>query len=211
MAQDNNCDYFFKLLLLGDSGVGKSSLITRFVENSFIEVHNYSIGLDFKIKTIDVNGKSVRLQVWDTAGQERFRTITSSYYRGSRGIIVVYAVDDVASFEHIKDWLDEIFRYLREDEIEVLIVANKCDLHDRKVDTKIARAYAEERHLNFYETSAKSAANVDRVFQDLTMKILSKKRDDDLNILPAGSYSSKSVIEFRSQIEEEDESSNCKC
>lgn len=172
---DTDCDHFFKILLLGDSGVGKSSLITRFVDDQFLEAHNYSIGLDFKIKTVDVEGKRVRLQVWDTAGQERFRTITSSYYRGSRGIVVVFGMDDQPSFEHIKDWLEEIFRYLSHEEVKVFIVGNKADLTNRKVDARIAKNFAESYKLSFYETSAKTSENVDKIFLDITKEILARR------------------------------------
>ena len=104
-------DYLFKLLLIGDSGVGKSCLLLRFADDTYTESYISTIGVDFKIRTIELEGKTVKLQIWDTAGQERFRTITSSYYRGAHGIIVVYDVTDESTFANVKQWLQEIERY----------------------------------------------------------------------------------------------------
>eukprot|EP00397_Hematodinium_sp_SG-2012_P055492 GEMP01067782.1.p1 GENE.GEMP01067782.1~~GEMP01067782.1.p1 ORF type:complete len:243 (+),score=21.20 GEMP01067782.1:73-801(+) len=104
-------DYLFKLLLIGDSGVGKSCLLLRFADNTYTESYISTIGVDFKIRTIEQEGKVVKLQIWDTAGQERFRTITSSYYRGAHGIIIVYDVTDRESFNNVKHWIEQIGRY----------------------------------------------------------------------------------------------------
>lgn len=122
----------FKLLLIGDSGVGKSCLLLRFADDTYTESYISTIGVDFKIRTIDLDGKTIKLQIWDTAGQERFRTITSSYYRGAHGIIVVYDCTDQDTFNNVKQWLEEIDRYAC-DNVNKLLVGNKCDLHTKKV------------------------------------------------------------------------------
>lgn len=100
-------DYLFKLLLIGDSGVGKSCMLLRFADDSYTESYISTIGVDFKIRTIEIEGKTVKLQIWDTAGQERFRTITSSYYRGAHGIIITYDTTDLETYKHVPYWLKE--------------------------------------------------------------------------------------------------------
>ncbi|KAK1267103.1 Ras-related protein RIC1 [Acorus gramineus] len=148
-------DYLFKLLLIGDSGVGKSCLLLRFADDSYIESYISTIGVDF----------------WDTAGQERFRTITSSYYRGAHGIIVVYDVTDQESFNNVKQWLSEIDRYASES-VNKLLVGNKSDLAaNRAVSYETAKAFADEIGIPFLETSAKDATNVEQAFMTMAAEI----------------------------------------
>ena len=157
-------DHLFKLLLIGDSGVGKSCLLLRFADDTYTESYISTIGVDFKIRTIEIGGKSIKLQIWDTAGQERFRTITSSYYRGAHGIIVVYDVTDQASFSNVKQWLQEIDRYACEN-VNKLLVGNKCDLTTKKVvDYNTAKEFADGLGIPFLETSAKNSTNVEQAF-----------------------------------------------
>ncbi|KAH8849557.1 Ras-related protein [Schistosoma japonicum] len=164
-------DYLFKLLLIGDSGVGKSCLLIRFADESFSETYISTIGVDFKIRTIDLDGKVVKLQIWDTAGQERFRTITSSYYRGAQGIIIVYDVTDKTSFINVKSWLQEIEHYANST-VNRLLVGNKCDLpKSRAVDTVDAMNFAKEHQMPFLETSAKEAINVEDAFMEMARQI----------------------------------------
>uniref|UniRef100_A0A8C2KLD7 RAB1A, member RAS oncogene family b n=1 Tax=Cyprinus carpio TaxID=7962 RepID=A0A8C2KLD7_CYPCA len=156
-------DYLFKLLLIGDSGVGKSCLLLRFADDTYTESYISTIGVDFKIRTIELDGKTIKLQIWDTAGQERFRTITSSYYRGAHGIIVVYDVTDQESFNNVKQWLQEIDRYASEN-VNKLLVGNKCDLTTKKVvDYTTAKVIF-----------AKNATNVEQAFMTMAAEI--KKR-----------------------------------
>lgn len=164
-------DYLFKLLLIGDSGVGKSCLLLRFADDTYTESYISTIGVDFKIRTIELEGKTVKLQIWDTAGQERFRTITSSYYRGAHGIIVVYDVTDEATFTNVKQWLQEIERYACEG-VNKLLVGNKADLTGSKVvDYEAAKQFADQLNIPFLETSAKDATNVEQAFLTMAKQI----------------------------------------
>jgi len=164
-------DYLFKLLLIGDSGVGKSCLLLRFADNTYTDSYISTIGVDFKIRTLDIDGKTVKLQIWDTAGQERFRTITSSYYRGAHGIIVVYDVTDKVSFNNVKQWLGEIDRYACQS-VNKLLVGNKADLVEKKVvEYNEAKEFADSLGISFLETSAKSAHNVEEAFLTMTRQI----------------------------------------
>ncbi|KAJ2665561.1 ras GTPase [Coemansia sp. RSA 1200] len=164
-------DYLFKLLLIGDSGVGKSCLLLRFADDTYTESYISTIGVDFKIRTIELDGKTVKLQIWDTAGQERFRTITSSYYRGAHGIIVVYDVTDGETFSNVKQWLQEIDRYASEG-VNKLLVGNKSDLEDkRKVDVTEAKDFADSLSISFLETSAKDSTNVEKAFMTMASQI----------------------------------------
>uniref|UniRef100_A0A0K8SQM5 Ras-related protein Rab-1A n=1 Tax=Lygus hesperus TaxID=30085 RepID=A0A0K8SQM5_LYGHE len=167
-------DYLFKLLLIGDSGVGKSCLLLRFADDTYSESYISTIGVDFKIRTVNLDGKTIKLQIWDTAGQERFRTITSSYYRGAHGIIVVYDCTDQESFSNLKQWLEEIDRYAS-DGVNKLLVGNKSDLTAKKVvDYATAKEFADHLKIPFIETSAKSAANVEQAFMTMAAEIRSR-------------------------------------
>jgi len=167
-------DFLFKLLLIGDSGVGKSCLLLRFADDTYTESYISTIGVDFKIRTIELDGKTIKLQIWDTAGQERFRTITSSYYRGAHGIIVVYDVTDMESFNNVKTWLNEIDKYAT-DKVNKLLVGNKCDLVVKKVvDYQTAKDFADQLEIPFLETSAKNSTNVEQAFMTMSAEI--KKR-----------------------------------
>uniref|UniRef100_A0A3Q3VQL0 Ras-related protein Rab-13 n=1 Tax=Mola mola TaxID=94237 RepID=A0A3Q3VQL0_MOLML len=147
-------DYLFKLLLIGDSGVGKTCLLFRFSEDSFNTTFISTIGIDFKIRTIELEGKRVKLQIWDTAGQERFRTITTAYYRGAMGIMLVYDICNEKSFENIKNWIRNIEEHASSD-VEKMILGNKCDMTDRR---QVSKDRGEKVSLcsRFLETSAKS-------------------------------------------------------
>ena len=164
-------DYLFKLLLIGDSGVGKSCLLLRFADDNYTESYISTIGVDFKLRTIELDGSVIKLQIWDTAGQERFRTITSSYYRGAHGIIIAYDVTDATSFENVKNWAKEVERYAA-DGVDIMLVGTKSDLTSRKVvDFTTASEFARSRGWLFAETSAKSASNVEQTFLTLARQL----------------------------------------
>jgi len=169
-------DHLFKLLIIGDSGVGKSSLLVRFADNHFSGNYITTIGVDFKIRTIEIQGERVKLQIWDTAGQERFRTITSTYYRGTHGVIVVYDVTSGESFANVKRWLHEIDQNC--DVVNRILVGNKNDDPDRKVVlTEDARRFADQMGIELFETSAKDNINVEEMFRAVTKLVLKSKKD----------------------------------
>jgi Ras-related protein Rab-1A len=164
---DDTYDYLFKLLIIGNSGVGKSCMLTRFADKTFSASYISTIGVDFKISTFDLDGKRVKLQIWDTAGQERFRTITSSYYRGAHGILLVYDVTCRDSFDHIKDWLNEVDRYAGPN-VPKILVGNKIDLlGKREVEFDEGQEFAQRYDMPFLETSAKSSAQIHEAFMQM--------------------------------------------
>ncbi|XP_051981483.1 ras-related protein Rab-35-like [Xyrauchen texanus] len=174
MARDY--DYLFKLLIIGDSGVGKSSLLLRFADNTFSGSYITTIGVDFKIRTLEINGEKVKLQIWDTAGQERFRTITSTYYRGTHGVIVVYDVTSAESFVNVKRWLHEINQNC--DDVCRILVGNKNDDPGSKVvETNDAQKFAEQMGIQLFETSAKENVNVEDMFNGITELVLKARKE----------------------------------
>mmetsp|Transcript_21754 Transcript_21754/g.31566 ORF Transcript_21754/g.31566 Transcript_21754/m.31566 type:complete len:206 (-) Transcript_21754:389-1006(-) len=167
-------DHLFKLVLIGDSGVGKSCLLLRFADNAFNETYVSTIGVDFRFRTIQVEGKTVKLQIWDTAGQERFRTITSAYYRGADGIILVFDVTSENSYEHMADWLSEVSRYSSG---QKLMVGNKSDrVHDRAVKRETAQAYASSLNIPYMETSAKNNDNIEETFTAIASALVKARQ-----------------------------------
>mmetsp|Transcript_15685 Transcript_15685/g.43886 ORF Transcript_15685/g.43886 Transcript_15685/m.43886 type:complete len:203 (-) Transcript_15685:57-665(-) len=166
-------DHLFKLLLVGDSGVGKSSLLLRFTSDSFEDL-TPTIGVDFKVKYVTLEGKRLKLTVWDTAGQERFRTLTSSYYRGAQGIIFAYDVTRRETFESLTDiWLREVEMYSTVADAIKMVVANKVDLEsDREVSYQEGADFARANGCLFVETSAKANLAVGQAFEELVLKVL---------------------------------------
>ncbi|CAO3677420.1 unnamed protein product [Umbelopsis vinacea] len=168
-------NYLIKLLLIGDSGeCGQKLPLATFLNDSFTPSFITTIGIDFKIRTIELDGKRIKLQIWDTAGQERFRTITTAYYRGAMGILLVYDVTDEKSFDNVRTWFSNIEQHASEG-VNRILIGNKCDMTDKKViPTERGQALAQELGINFKETSAKSNIGVEEAFFDLARDI--KKR-----------------------------------
>jgi len=188
-------DYLIKLLLIGDSGVGKSCLLLRFSDDSFTPSFITTIGIDFKIRTIELEGKRIKLQIWDTAGQERFRTITTAYYRGAMGILLVYDVTDEKSFNNIRNWIRNIEQHATES-VNKILIGNKCDMVEKKVvDSARGKALADEYAIKFLETSAKNSINVEEAFITLAKDI--KKRLIDNQTEGAGAGGGKNGSDVR--------------
>ncbi|KAG4923355.1 hypothetical protein AAZX31_18G033400 [Glycine max] len=175
---DHEYDYLFKIVLIGDSGVGKSNILSRFTRNEFCLESKSTIGVEFATRTLQVEGKTVKAQIWDTAGQERYRAITSAYYRGAVGALLVYDITKRQTFENVQRWLREL-RDHADSNIVIMMAGNKSDLnHLRAVSTDDAQNLAEREALSFLETSALEAFNVEKAFQTILFdiyQIMSKK------------------------------------
>ncbi|KAJ8273977.1 hypothetical protein COCON_G00086020 [Conger conger] len=198
-------DYLFKLLLIGDSGVGKTCVLFRFSEDAFNSTFISTIGIDFKIRTIELDGKKIKLQIWDTAGQERFRTITTAYYRGAMGIMLVYDITSQKSFDNIKNWIRNIEEHASAD-VEKMILGNKCDVNDKRQVSKdrgeeVSSALSSwslvpvEYGIKFMETSAKANINVENAFLLLARDIKAKMDKKLEGSSPQGSGPGVKILE----------------
>lgn len=193
-------DVLIKLLLVGDSGSGKSNMLLNFTDKAFSPSFVTTIGIDFKIKTVDIKGKKVKLQIWDTAGQERFRTITSAYYRGAMGILIVYSINDATSFSNVKTWLSNIQAH-GNDKVKLMLVGNKCDDEEHRIVTKeqgmeFAYSYNINKsptnpELTFMEVSAKDGTNIDSAFMQLSSLVL-----DDILLAKETSIETNDKVNF---------------
>jgi len=182
MSKTDEYDYLFKIVLIGDSAVGKSNLLARFTKGTFNADSKSTIGVEFATKNVVVDGKTIKAQIWDTAGQERYRAITSAYYRGAVGALVVFDITSQQSYDNVERWLAELKDHADQN-IKVMLVGNKSDLtHLRAVTSDISTRYARKNELSFLETSALNANNVDTAFIQLITEIyqtLHKKIDTE--------------------------------
>lgn len=170
-GRDDEYDYLFKVVLIGDSGVGKSNLLSRFTRNEFNLESKSTIGVEFATRSIQVDGRTIKAQIWDTAGQERYRAITAAYYRGAVGALLVYDIAKHLTYENVERWLKEL-RDHADSNIVIMLVGNKSDLrHLRAVPTEEAKAYAERNGLSFIETSALDSTNVEQAFTNILTEI----------------------------------------
>ena len=170
----NEPKYTFKILTLGESGVGKTCILRRFVENKFLKNHLATIGIDFRAKTIPINGYEVKLKIWDTAGEERFRNITNQYYKGADGIILVFDLTNFDTMNKIRDWYNQIKNNTSSNDIGLVLVANKSDLK-REVSNEECLNLSKELNIQLYETSALTGEGVNEIFEYITQEIISKK------------------------------------
>ena len=164
-------EFIYKILLLGDSSVGKTCFLMRYTDNTFQDIHMSTIGLDYKLKNVQLDdGKMIKIQVWDTAGQDRFRSITKNYYKGAHGIILIYDVTSRKTFENVQNWITQIKEEVPVTVI-IILVGNKVDdENNRKVTTEEGYKMAASFELEFFETSAKSGINIDSTFNKLVKK-----------------------------------------
>ena len=203
--QPPNFDHIFKILLIGDSGVGKSSILLRFTDDSFEEQMSSTIGVDFKVKTMTLGGKTVKLTIWDTAGQERFRTLTSSYYRGCHGIILCFDVNERETFTNLHRWLEEYELYTTTQHTAKLLVGNKIDLKQREVTVEEATSFARKQAMMYIEASAKTREGIRQSFEEVVQKIL----DTPALIEETGGGTIKGGMGGMSRADDEDNSRTC--
>ena len=166
-------DIVYKVLLLGDSSVGKTCFLLRYCDKTFQDAHLSTIGLDYRLKSMTLkNKKNIKLQIWDTAGQDRFRAITKNYYKGANGIILIYDVTNLQTFENVKNWITQI-REEANKNVVIFLAGNKADLPEesRAVQKEDGQKMAEEYNIPFQETSAKEGININETFQELVEKI----------------------------------------
>ncbi|XP_071512363.1 ras-related protein Rab-30 isoform X1 [Panulirus ornatus] len=177
--------FLFKVVLIGNAGVGKTCLVRRFTQGLFPPGQGATIGVDFMIKTVEIEGEKIKLQIWDTAGQERFRSITQSYYRSAHALILVYDISSQPTFDCLPDWLREIEQYASCKVLRVL-VGNKTDREDRELPTHVGEEFAHRHNMYFIETSAKEADNVEKLFieiaKELTQLVRSGHFDKDSKV-----------------------------
>jgi small GTP-binding protein len=206
-------DYLFKVVLIGDAGVGKSNLLSRFTRNEFNLESKSTIGVEFATRSVQVDGKTIKSQIWDTAGQERYRAITSAYYRGAVGALLVYDISKKGTFDNVERWLKELKDHA-DANIVIMLVGNKCDLkHLRAVSTEEGSSFSAAHNLSFIETSALDATNVESAFRSILSEIYklgSKKaltKGTDGTLAPA----STQTIVINPNPESDSKSSKSKC
>ena len=176
---DNSNTNVFKILTIGDGGVGKTSILRRYVENKFLKHHLSTIGIDFLSKTLKIKDKEIKLKIWDTAGQERYRQITSHIYKDADGIILVFDVTSEESFNQITDWMEQIKNNVSKEEINLILIGNKCDLADRMVEKERGEKMAEKLKIKYFETSALTGQGINEAFEELAKQIFKNKNPNE--------------------------------
>ena len=170
--EDSSYEIIFKTLIIGDANVGKSNLLLRYVKNEFVPDMKSTVGVEFGSKILKIFGINIKVQIWDTAGQERYRSVTSSYYKGSKGVLIVYDITNYSSFESVDRWINE-FRMKSDENSAIVLVGNKNDNEElRKVTIEEGEEKAKKYNLGFFETSAKDGKNVDEAFKCLFEKVV---------------------------------------
>ena len=185
-GEETNYELLYKIIIIGDAAVGKSNILTRFTRNEFSENTKSTVGVELGVKFIKVKGVNTKIQIWDTAGQERYRSITSSYYKGSHGCFIVYDITNETSFENVERWYEYVQREAGKN-ISIILVGNKCDLeNERKISKEKGQEKAKNLKCAFFETSALSGVNISQIFEELTNNIYDStggnKNDEEFDI-----------------------------
>ncbi len=185
---EENFDILYKIVIIGDSGVGKSNILSRYVKDEFREDSKSTVGVELGTKYVKIKETGAKVQIWDTAGQERYRSITSSYYKGSHGCLIVYDITNEKTFENVEKWLEQAKKEAGKD-VSVILVGNKCDLEDaRKITKEQGEEKAKTLNVPFFETSALSRVNIDEIFMELLNNIYNRTEgknedEDDIEII----------------------------
>ncbi|KAH0792814.1 ras-related protein RABA2a [Histomonas meleagridis] len=196
---NEDVDYVIKIILVGESGVGKTNLLSQFARGLFVSNSKTTIGVEFASKTIEYRGKKVKVQIWDTAGQERYRAITNSYYRGTKGAMILYDITSAATFNALPKWLAEVRESVGND-VPIMLIGNKLDLEDkRSILQKEAAHYAEIEKMLYFETSAMDSTNVETAFNQMINEIC------QLNFVFAGD----NLVQKGISIKTEEENGKC--
>ena len=193
ISKGKDYDYIFKIVLIGDTCVGKSCILVRFSDDVFVENYVTTIGVDFRFKTMIVKNKIAKIQIWDTAGQERYRSITTAYYRGAAAIIICCDSTNKESFYNINNWIDEISKYTDKD-VDKLVLMNKCDLiQERQIDKNEISKFEKENGLKIMEVSAKTGNGIDKAFEYIIERLIDKneKKNNNTMTLQGGSLINK--------------------
>ena len=168
----SNYQYIFKLILIGNSGVGKSCILQRYIKHTFEESYKCTIGVDFLMKSIVINGQTVKLQLWDTAGQEKYKSMVSSYYRGANVALIVFDITNHQSFDSLPMWIENFYKNGPEQK-NIILIGNKKDLANlRQVTQQEAEAFSETNNMMYFETSAKEGDNIEYIFNYAAEKLL---------------------------------------
>ena len=211
MSSDIKIDYQFKILSLGDSEVGKTSIFMRYTDDKFDNNGLPTLGVDLIYKYIKIDNKNIRLDLWDTAGEERFRNITKNYYNGAHGIIFVYDLTNYQSFKILKEWIDEVKENVSSDS-EMIIAGNKADLEDRRQVTKeMLENFSKQYNLNYFEISAKSGEGINEIFNFLVKQLLTKNKTGVVSSEKGDPYSRNNSVILNPPTPREKNSNSKKC
>ena len=209
IENSNNNEYHFKILTLGESGVGKTSILLNYTENKFVKSHLATIGIDYKIKSLEINNHIIKIKIWDTAGQEKFRNLTSQYFINSNGIFIIFDLGDKMSFDKINEWMKQINYHLKSIEIPIVLLGNKCDHHNREINEKIIEDLCNFYKIKYFQTSALKNIGIEETFNYMINEIIKKNNIKDITI--DKDYKSFNLKKNKSNINEKKKRKYCGC
>ena len=206
--EENSYDLLYKIIIIGDTCVGKSNILSRYLNDEFTENTKSTVGVELGIKFLKIRNTKTKIQIWDTAGQERYQAITSSYFKGSDGCFIVYDITNETSFDHIEKWYEQIHDESNKD-ISIVIVGNKCDLeNERKVIIEKAKEKAKNLKCAFFETSALKNINIEKIFEELVNNIYDKTGENNEDDIQIEFVKDDKVINLENNINNKDENKN---